>query len=78
MPLNLIESMQYFRNVLLREDIVSGSDDEARAIHDRMVQRATDRLIKAGKTPDEAKAIVLTAFNAPLGFELPTLEELGD
>ncbi len=55
---------------------MSSEDDEARAIHERMVDRAIKRLINTGKTADEAKAIVLAAFNAPLGFDLPTLEEL--
>ncbi len=76
MSLNLTERMRYYSNILLREDIMSGEDDEAKSIHTRMVHRATERLIKSGKTAEEAKAIVLAAFSSPLGFDLPTLEDL--
>jgi uncharacterized protein (DUF433 family) len=50
---------------------------EVRLIQQRMLERATQRLIGQGASADEAKKLATAALNAPPEIPLPTFEELG-
>jgi uncharacterized protein (DUF433 family) len=50
---------------------------EVRLIQQRMLERATQRLIGQGASADEAKKLATAALNAPPEVPLPTFEELG-
>jgi uncharacterized protein (DUF433 family) len=50
---------------------------EIRLIQQRMLERATQRLIGQGASADEAKRLATAALNAPPEVPLPTFEELG-
>jgi uncharacterized protein (DUF433 family) len=50
---------------------------EVRLIQQRMLERATQRLIGQGASADEAKKLATAALNAPPEIPLLTFEELG-
>jgi uncharacterized protein (DUF433 family) len=50
---------------------------EVSLIQQRMLERATQRLIGQGASADEAKKLATAALNAPPEIPLPTFEELG-
>lgn len=65
-----------YDRIAIMEENIAGMEQEAQAIELRMLQRSTERFIKAGYSPEEAHDRAVAALYSPSKIKLPTIDEL--
>ena len=72
---DLQRNMRYYANIMILEKIMSGQSEREKIIQQEILDDLIARLIKRGRTPDDARVKALALMTTPFGFEFAQIKE---